>query len=176
MTRAHEAVATRTDAAAPKADQEKNQEQICSVRVGDDLFGIRITPILEIVGGARPQTVPLAPAFVGGLVHYRGDVLTTVSLRSLLGLPQRDGAQDLLVVENPSGFFGLLVDSVVEVLKLSSADYEPNPSTMRENRRALFAGVYKLENGLLIMLDPACLEPMHLARFDPGAGGRSCAH
>ena len=61
---------------------------MCSVRLGDTLFGVPITHILEIVGNARPQPVPLAPNFVGGLVHYRGDVLTTVSLRSLLGMPQ----------------------------------------------------------------------------------------
>ena len=61
--------------------------EMCSVRLGTALFGVPITHILEIVGSARPQPVPLAPPFVGGLVHYRGDVLTTVSLRQLLGLP-----------------------------------------------------------------------------------------
>ena len=61
--------------------------EVCSVRVADKWFGVPITHILEIVGAARPQPVPLAPAYVGGLVHYRGDVLTTVSLRQLLGLP-----------------------------------------------------------------------------------------
>jgi purine-binding chemotaxis protein CheW len=60
--------------------------EMCSVRLGNTLFGVPINHILEIVGGARPQPVPLAPAFVGGLVHYRGDVLTTVSLRQLLGV------------------------------------------------------------------------------------------
>ena len=58
--------------------------EVCSVRLGKTLFGVPITHILEIVGAARPQPVPLAPAYVGGLVHYRGDVLTTVSLRQLL--------------------------------------------------------------------------------------------
>lgn len=172
MMKAREAVSAQTQ----PAKLETNHEQICSVRVGDDLFGIPIAHILEIVGGARPQTVPLAPEFVGGLVHYRGEVLTTVSLRSMLGLPQRVGAQDLLVVENPDGFFGLLVDSVVEVLKLSSADYELNPPTMQENRRALFAGAYKLKRGLLIMLDPARLEPMRLARLSLASGEAPCAH
>ena len=55
------------------------------------MFGVPITHILEIVGSARPQPVPLAPGYVGGLVHYRGDVLTTVSLRQLLGLPPQEG-------------------------------------------------------------------------------------
>jgi purine-binding chemotaxis protein CheW len=138
--------------------------EMCSVRVGDGLFGVPISHILEIVGSARPQSVPLAPSFVGGLVHYRGDVLTTVSLRRLLGLPAREGTQDLLVVESSGGCFGLLVDSVGEVLAVSSADYEANPSTVTERRRSLIDGAYKLKDGLMIMLDPERLEPMRLAK------------
>jgi purine-binding chemotaxis protein CheW len=116
------------------------------------------------VGGARPQPVPLAPAFVGGLVHYRGDVLTTVSLRQLLGLPPKNGPQDILVLESSGGCFGLLVDSVGEVLTVSSADYEPNPSILEERRKGLFAGAYKLKDSLLVMLDPERLDPMRLGR------------
>jgi purine-binding chemotaxis protein CheW len=136
--------------------------EICSVRLDQTLYGVPITHILEIVGSVRPQPVPLAPAFVGGLIHYRGDVLTTVSLRQLLGLPPRQGTQDLLVLESSGGFFGLLVDAVGEVLTLSSDGHEPNPSTLDERSRALFAGAYKLENGLLVMLDPERLDPMRL--------------
>jgi len=136
--------------------------EMCSVRLGEGLFGVPITHILEIVGSARPQPVPLAPGFVGGLVHYRGDVLTTVSLRQVLGMPPREGSQDILVLESAGGSFGLLVDSVGEVLTVSSADYEPNPSILDERRRALFAGAYKLKDSLLVMLDPERLDPMRL--------------
>lgn len=139
------------------------QVEMCSVRLGQTLFGVPISHILEIVGSARPQPVPLAPSFVGGLVHYRGDVLTTVSLRQLLGLPPKEGRQDILVLESSGGCFGLLVDSVGEVLTVSSADHEPNPSILDERRRALFAGAYKLKDSLLVMLDPERLEPMRLA-------------
>ena len=137
--------------------------EMCTVRLGNTLFGVPITHILEIVGSARPQPVPLAPVFVGGLVHYRGDVLTTVSLRQLRGLPPKDGRQDLLVLESTGGIFGLLVDSVGEVLTVSSADHEPNPSILDERRRVLFAGAYKLKDTLLVMLDPDQLEPMRLS-------------
>lgn len=136
--------------------------ETCSVRLGQTLFGVPIGHILEIVGSARPQPVPLAPNFVGGLVHYRGDVLTTVSLRQLLGLPPKEGPQDILVLESAGGCFGLLVDSVGEVLTLSSADFEPNPSILDERRKALFAGAYKLKDSLLVMLDPERLDPMRL--------------
>jgi purine-binding chemotaxis protein CheW len=137
--------------------------EMCSVRVGQTLFGIPIPHILEIVGGARPQAVPLAPAFVGGLVHYRGDVLTTVSLRQLLGLPDQQGRQDIIVLESSGGCFGLLVDSVGEVLTVARSDHEPNPSILEERRRAFFAGAFKLKETLLVVLDPERLDPMRLA-------------
>jgi len=143
--------------------------EMCSVRLGKTLFGVPITHILEIVGGAHPQPVPLAPSYVGGLVHYRGDVLTTVSLRHLLDLPPREGSQDILVLESSGGCFGLLVDSVGEVLTVSSADHEPNPSILDERRRGLFAGAYKLKDSLLVMLDPERLDPIRLESMRPEA-------
>jgi len=134
--------------------------EMCSVRLDNALFGVPIRHILEIVGSTYPQPVPLAPPYVGGLVHYRGDVLTTVSLRQLLGMPPREGPQDILVLESASGCFGLLVDSVGEVLTVSQADHEPNPSVLDERRKELFAGAYSL----MVMLDPERLDPMRLAQ------------
>ena len=142
--------------------------EVCSVRVAQTLFGVPITYILEIVGDVQPQNVPLAPPFIGGLVHYRGDALTIVSLRQLLNLPICEGRQDILVLESVGGCFGLLVDSVGEVLTVSSADHEPNPSVMDKHRRALFAGTYKLQDSLLVMLDPERLEPMRLENMRLG--------
>ncbi len=137
--------------------------EMCSVRVADALFGIPISHILEIVGSTRPQIVPLAPGFVGGLVHYRGDVLTTVSLRHLLGLAPIDKPQDIFVLESDGGCFGVLVDSVGEVLTVFDEDHEPNPSTLDDKRKNLFTGVYKLKGGLLVMLDPERLDPLWLS-------------
>jgi purine-binding chemotaxis protein CheW len=152
--------------AAPVAQNRKQKTEalaeVCSVRLGNTLFGVPINHILEIVGSAQPQSVPLAPGFVGGLVHYRGDVLTTVSLRHLLDMPPKEGTQDILVLESPEGCFGLLVDSVGEVLTVSASDYEPNPSILDERRRALLAGAYKLKEGLLVMLEPEKLDPLRL--------------
>ena len=107
---------------------------------------------------------------MGGLIHYRGDVLTTVSLRQLLALPPKDGAQDVLVLESKGGCFGLLVDSVGEVLSASTAEYEPNPSILNGHRRDLLAGAYKLKDQLLVMLDPERLDPLRLNPAASSAG------
>ncbi len=142
--------------------------QVCSVRVGEEFYGIPLGDILEIVGGARPQAVPLAPDFIAGLVHYRGDVLTTVNLRRVLGMPPAGMMQDLLVLEDADGPFGLVVDSVRAVLTVSSDDFEPKPSTVRK-RKALFAGAFKLRDSLMVMLETAQLQPMRLAQLPEDA-------
>ncbi|HEU5350735.1 MAG TPA: chemotaxis protein CheW [Terracidiphilus sp.] len=156
-------MSTHGSASHHKDHSASDVVEICSVWLDQSLFGVPISHILEIVGAAHPQPVPLAPGFVGGLVHYRGDVLTTVSLRQLLGLPPREGSQAILVLENPAGDFGLLVDSVGEVLTIPATSYEPNPSTLGESRKDLFAGAYKLKDKLLVLLDPERLDPIRLA-------------
>lgn len=142
-----------------KASSSDGVVEVCAVRLGASLYGVPIRHILEIVGAVQPQPVPLAPGFVGGLVHYRGDVLSTVSLRHVLGLPAHAGAQAVLVLESPWGAFGLLVDSVSDVITVAEGDVEPNPSTISDGRKGLFAGACKLEDSLLILLDPARLDP-----------------
>jgi purine-binding chemotaxis protein CheW len=141
--------------------------ELCSVRIGGALFGIPIRHIVEIVGSIRPKPVPLAPKFVGGLVHYRGDVLTTVSLRQIFGMGQADVPQNIVVLESARGSFGLLVDSFGEVLTVRAADFEPNPSTLDESWAEIFAGAYKLKDRLLVQLNPERLDPMRLSAAHP---------
>jgi purine-binding chemotaxis protein CheW len=138
-------------------------QDVCSVQVGDTLYGIPIARVLEILGKPATQPVPLAPFFVGGLVHYRGEVLTAVSLRRLLGMDPAPATEDVLVFENADTPFGLFVDSVGEVLPVSAADHEPNPATLDSRRQALFSGAWKLKDRLLVSLDPEHLDPLRLA-------------
>lgn len=144
-------------------DRIGDAEQVCSVRVGETLYGIPIAQVLEILGKPSTQPVPLAPPFVGGLVHYRGEVLTAVSLRRLLGMEPAQAREDVLVFESADGPFGLFVDAVGEVLNVSSAEHEPNPATLENRRQALFDGAWKMKDRLLVKLDPERLQPMHLA-------------
>jgi purine-binding chemotaxis protein CheW len=143
-------------------------DEVCSVRVDGTLFGVPIAHVLEILGKPRLQPVPLAPYFIGGLVHYRGEVLAAVSLRRLLGLDPAPKPEDVLVFESADSPFGLLVDSVGEVLRVSPADHEPNPSTLDNRHQALFAGAWKLRDQLLVTLDPARLDPMRLLQSISG--------
>lgn len=148
-------------------NEASSMQEVCSVQVGETLYGVPIAHVLEILGKPATQPVPLAPWFVGGLVHYRGEVLTAVSLRRLLGMDPAQAPEDVLVFESGEGLFGLLVDAVGEVLQVSASEHEPNPATLEGRRQALFDGAWKLKDGLLVTLDPDRLQPMHLTGAFP---------
>lgn len=137
--------------------------EMCSVYAGGRMFGVPVVHILEILGRPTTQPVPLAPSFVGGLVHYRGEVLTAVSLRKLLGMDAYSEASDVLVFEGRSGYYGLMVDAVGEVIMASPESFEVSPSTLDSRSKALFAGACKLESGLMVLLAPERLDPMRLS-------------
>lgn len=143
--------------------RELSMVELCSVRAGGMHFGMPIRPIVEIAGGVHPLPVPLAPDFVGGLAHYRGEVLTTVSLRQLLSMPPMDGPQDMLVLEGGSECFGLLVDAVGEVLTASTAELESIPSTLTGRQAILFCGAFRLPGRLLALLNLEQLDPIRLS-------------
>lgn len=156
----------------PSAVEEPSQ-MICSLRVGGTLFGVPIASVLEIVGRPLVQPVPLAPDFLGGLTHYRGEALAVVSLRRLLGMDPALLPEDLFVLESQQGPFGLLVDSVGEVLSVSSAEHEPNPATLNGHWQILFAGAWKLPDRLLVALDPERLDPVRLAEANSRKGSNA---
>ena len=138
---------------------------LCSVLVGDRIYGVDITGVCEILGPSLLRTVPCAPHFIGGLVTYRGEVLTTVSLRALFGLLPNEAQSCVLIVEGDSGTYGLLVDEVKEVVQVRQQDFENAPATLDAKRGLLLHGAYKLPHGLLIQLDPKRLEPMALMQL-----------
>ena len=148
--------------------REEREVSLCSLRVGEWVFGIDTREITEVLGRRAVQRVPLAPACIRGLVPYRGEVLTAVSCRSVLRMEENTEDGCVLVLEEGGERFGLIVDAVEGVLTVRADSLEPNPCTLDRRCAALFDGAYPMEGGgLTIRLDPKRLQPSRLE----GCGG-----
>ena len=147
---------------------------LCAIRAGDGLYGIDTREVREVLGATAPERVPLAPKFVAGVVPYRGQVLTTVSLRALLGLESGSAGRCVLVLEDEEKGerFGLLVDGVGGVLTLDAEGLAANPSGLDARGTALFDGAFQMDEGLVVRLDPRRLRPSRLAESEMFAGRR----
>ena len=138
---------------------------LCSFIAGSGLFGIDTKKICEVLGERELHRVPMAPAFIGGIVSYRGDVLTAVNFRALLGLGEHADRSCVLVLEDDEAGeqFGLVVDAVGSVVVMSRDVLEANPCTLDPRERWLFDGAYRMRTGLMVKLDPLRLHPSRLA-------------
>ena len=138
---------------------------MCSLISGGRLFGIDTRTIREVLGVAKMNRVPLAPAYVGGVIAYRGEVVTAVSLRALLGQAASDLHGCVLVLDGDENEqrFGLIVDSVGGVVMVERSMMSANPSTLDEASCALFSGAFRTPEGLMVQLDPERLQPTRIA-------------
>ena len=148
---------------------------LCWLTVDGRLFGIDTRQIREVLGPRKVQAIPLAPAFLAGILAYRGEVLTAVDLRCLLNLPPNEDKGCLLVLDGGGSPFGLLVDSVGGVVEVEAKTLAANPTTLAASSKALFHGAYRVPEGLIIHLDADRLRPEHLIevglfRFESAGG------
>ncbi len=134
---------------------EEATEGFVTVVTGGQLFGIRLERVRDVFVPKNISQVPLAPAEVAGLLNLRGRIVTAIDLRRRLGLPPRsDGGTPVAVgIEERGELFALIVDRVGEVLKLKPSSYEANPVNLDERWMKFCAGVHRLDEGLLVVLD-----------------------
>lgn len=158
------------------AELDRNQEvqptdagmvSLCSMMVGDRMFGIDTNQVRQVLEDCAIQRIPLAPFYVAGVIPNRGEVLTTLSLRALLGLDKWDEKSSVLVLEAHDGGerFGLVVDSVPGVMTVKASALEANPSTLEARSKALFDGAYKLAVGLMVRLATEKLRPSRVGEL-----------
>jgi purine-binding chemotaxis protein CheW len=130
-------------------------EDFVTMMISDQLFGIPVLQVQDVLGHQRITRIPLAPPEVAGSLNLRGRIVTAIDVRLRLGLPARskDKPGMSIVVDLRGELYSLMVDGVGEVLSLSSDDFERNPSTLDVRWRELSTGIYRLNGTLLVVLD-----------------------
>src|ERR1700694_1208587 len=126
-----------------------------TVMIGGQLFGLPISRVQDVFMPDRITRVPLASPEIAGVLNLRGRIVTAIDMRRRLGLPPRsDGRPPLAVgIELRGESYGLLIDSVGEVMKLADETRAHNPVNLDGKLARVSAGVHRLDGQLLVILD-----------------------
>jgi purine-binding chemotaxis protein CheW len=126
-----------------------------TVTVGGQLFGLPINRVQDVFMLDRLTRVPLAPREIAGVLNLRGRIVTAIDMRCRLGLPPLENRKATMAVgtEVRGESFGLVIDQVGEVMKLTNASLEPNPVNLDPRWTRISAGVHRLESQLIVILD-----------------------
>ena len=130
-------------------------QQYVTMTIADQLFGIPVLTVQDVLGPQKITRVPLSPPEVAGSLNLRGRVVTAVNMRRRLSLPpQADESDNMsIVVEHGGELYSLIIDEVGEVLSLNNSILERNPGTLDPRWREIAAGVYRLDKELMVVLD-----------------------
>lgn len=98
--------------------------------------------------------VPCTPAFVLGVINWRGHILPVIDIKKFFDLPQQ-GITDLhkvIVVHNEEIDLGILADAVVGARAIPLNDLQPSLPTLTGIREKYLMGVTEQR---LVVLDAA---------------------
>jgi purine-binding chemotaxis protein CheW len=129
-------------------------QQLVTFRLGEEEYGVDILKVHEIDRMMDITEVPNSPPCIEGVINLRGKVIPVINLRKKFGLPAREADERTkIVVVDIGTSAGMIVDSVSEVLRISSDMIEPPPPMAAGAGSEFIRGVGKLKDRLLILLD-----------------------
>lgn len=130
------------------------EEQMVTFSLGTEEFGVDIMKVQEIIRIPPITRVPKANSYVEGVINLRGIVIPIINLRSRFGMLAAEDTDlsRIIVLQIESKVFGIMVDSVAEVLRLSDEAIEPPPAIAIGMDANFIRGVGKIGERLLILL------------------------
>lgn len=141
--------------AAQKASTNDSVIQWVTFRLADEIYGINVMQVQEVLRVTEIAPVPGAPHYVLGIINLRGNVVTVIDTRIRLGLPTSEttDATRIVIIEGDKHIVGILVDSVAEVVDLRTSEMESAPNVGNDESAKYIQGVASRDGELLILVD-----------------------
>ncbi len=134
----------------------EEREEFVTFTIADQLFGVPVLRVQDILQPQHIASIPLAPAEVRGSINLRGRIVTVIDVRVRLGLDPiafESGKSIGVTVEQGPDLYTLLVDGIGDVISLTGDLKEKTPRTLDAKWREYAECVYRLQGRLLVVLD-----------------------
>ena len=156
--------------------EEARIVQLAAFRVGSEEYVIDIMRIKEIINPIKITPVPSETALIDGVINLRGVIIPIVDIRKCFAIPEekRSPQPKYIIVVVAGKIVGIVVDEVLEVVRVPRSLIKPSPQLFGDKEPGLFVGVCEFQGRLLLLVDlkkvlsPALLRPA--AANGSGAG------
>lgn len=137
---------------------ERSSTLYLTFRLGEEVYGLKILTVQEIIGLIHITPVPRMPEYVRGVINLRGKIIPVIDLRVKFGMPAKEDTRQscIIVVEIPTDdrlvTMGIAVDSVSEVLNIPAESIAP-PPTVGAAQVDFILGMGKIGSTVVALLD-----------------------
>lgn len=136
-----------------------DEVQVVSFRLGGHDFAFNIFQVERILRYQKPSVLPQSPDFLEGILRFGEDVIPVIDLRKRVNVeaPVREETR-IMVLETDAGKVGVVVDAVLEVLKVAASQVSLPHKIVRGLAAKYISGIITQgERTIVVLAAPALL-------------------
>lgn len=139
---------------------DDSQFQLVTFHLGEELYGVNIMDVKEIVKLQSIRAIPNAPYYMVGILNLRGEIIPIIDLHRRFHIGTENGDVELdelesgFIILNISGTkIGIIIDKISRVVSVNTSDIQDPPQMMGGIGSEYINGVVRNEDGYLILLN-----------------------
>jgi len=134
-------------------------KQLVTFQLGEELYGVNIMDVKEIVRVQTIRAIPNAPAYVEGIFNLRSEIIPIINLhkrfhlRKLVTSEEDELLSGFVILDIDGMKLGVIIDRISRVVTIEKEDIQPPPQMFSGIGAEYIQGVVRQEEGYLIILD-----------------------
>lgn len=135
------------------------QFQLVTFRLGEELYGVNIMDVKEIVRLQNVRVIPNAPYYVEGIIKLRSEIIPIIDLHKRFNIQSTAKPEDIemeggfIILDIEGSKIGIIIDKVERVVTIKEEDVKEPPQMLSGIGNEYIEGVVREEHGYLIMLN-----------------------
>ncbi|MDR0387144.1 MAG: chemotaxis protein CheW [Treponema sp.] len=136
-----------------------DQYQLVTFQLGEELYGINIMDVKEIVRVQAIRAIPNAPVYVEGIFNLRSEIIPIINLHKRFHLKKMFHSEEddllsgFIIIDVDGMKLGVIIDRVSRVVTIEKEDIQPPPQMLTGIGAEYIQGVVRQDQGYLIILD-----------------------
>jgi purine-binding chemotaxis protein CheW len=136
-----------------------DQNQLVTFQLGEELYGINIMDVKEIVRVQAIRAIPNAPGYVEGIFNLRSEIIPIINLhkrfhlKKILNSEEDELLSGFIIIDIDGMKLGVIIDRVSRVVTIEKEDIQPPPQMLSGIGAEYIQGVVRQDQGYLIILD-----------------------
>lgn len=136
-------------------EEDTQHGRFLTFTLEEEIYGIEIRYVTEIIGIQSITKVPEVPEYVKGIINLRGKIIPVIDVRLKFGKEpmEYNDRTCIIVIDITEVSVGLIVDNVDEVLTIEDQDIAPPPASKTGFENRYIKGIGKAGERVQLLLD-----------------------
>lgn len=138
--------------------KEEEMEQFMTFRCCNEIYGISLDSVSEIIGLQQYTSIPDTEDFIMGLINLRGKIIPVIDVRIRFGQEplEYNDRTSVIVIQVKETVIGLIVDGIEGVVDIAKKDILPPPSVsnLKVQAQKYVFGIGRVGSEVKLLLDP----------------------